>query len=135
MTAKSEARKNRTDDNRTKAGTRLAVAKEEAEQAAAHAKGAEESAGETARAAGETAGRAGRAAAAGLAGGRQAVTSAAHHAASGATSAWTTARHHKGVSAGTAVGAVCLAAGAFALGRRSFRSNAGPLTRLTDGRI
>ncbi|GAA3864758.1 hypothetical protein [Streptomyces sedi] len=135
MTAKSEARKNNTDDNRAKAGTRLAVAKAKAEEAVARVKGAEESAEEAAHAAGESAGRAGRATAAGLASGRQAVASAAHHAASGATSAWTTARHHKGVSAATVLGVVCLTAGAFALGRRSFRSDAGPLTRLTHGRI
>ncbi|MBO8186342.1 hypothetical protein [Streptomyces spirodelae] len=63
------------------------------------------------------------------------VVSVGSKAGTAATVGVTAVKERKKITAGAAGGLVLLLAGAFALGRGSARRSAGPLTRLTDGRL
>lgn len=67
--------------------------------------------------------------------GRQTVMDTAGKVTSTAATAWTAVKHRKAMAVGAAAGLGGLVGGAFALGRQTARSHAGPLTRLTGGRI
>ncbi|MBQ1124468.1 hypothetical protein ACH4RA_02060 [Streptomyces smyrnaeus] len=85
-------------------------------------------AGEAANSAGEAAKKKGEAA-------KDTLVSVGSKAGTAATVGVTAVKERKKITAGAAGGLLVLVAGAFALGRRSARRSAGPLTRLTDGRI
>ncbi|MFJ8866961.1 hypothetical protein ACIRD6_14550 [Streptomyces sp. NPDC102473] len=67
--------------------------------------------------------------------GRRSVRETAGKVGSAATTAWTAVKQRKAVAVGAAAGIGGLVGGAFALGRQTATSHAGPLTRLTGGRI
>ncbi|MEU8678788.1 hypothetical protein [Streptomyces sp. NPDC048560] len=141
MTAESGTTKN-SGVMRSTAQRTVNTAKASGAKAAAAASGAERAARDTAksasqgvRSAGGATKRAGRAAASGLHSGQQAVTENATKAVSATTTAWTVVKHKKGVVTGAAAGVAGVAGAAFALGRSTAKPPAGPLTRLTRGRI
>ncbi|MDF6020891.1 hypothetical protein [Streptomyces sp. JH34] len=76
-----------------------------------------------------------RAAVAGWDTGRQTVLDTAGKVTSTAATAWTVVKHRKAIAVGAAAGLGGLVGGAFALGRQTARTHAGPITRLTGGRI
>ncbi|MFJ6851500.1 hypothetical protein ACIQM3_13335 [Streptomyces sp. NPDC091271] len=76
-----------------------------------------------------------RAAVAGWDTSRQTVLDTAGKVTSTATTAWTVVKHRKAIAVGAAAGIGGLLGGAFALGRQTAKTHAGPITRLTGGRI
>ncbi|MFC8224554.1 hypothetical protein [Streptomyces sp. NPDC057287] len=67
--------------------------------------------------------------------GRRSVRETAGKMGSTAAVAWTAVKQRKAVAVGAAAGIGGLVGGAFALGRQTATSHAGPITRLTGGRI
>ncbi|MDF4252201.1 MULTISPECIES: hypothetical protein [unclassified Streptomyces] len=63
------------------------------------------------------------------------LVSAGAKAGAAAAAGATVVKERRNLTAGTAGGLLALLAGAFALGRRTARNSAGPLTRWTRGRI
>ncbi|MDX3055372.1 hypothetical protein PV394_09500 [Streptomyces sp. NE06-03E] len=110
-----------------KSGSAVAAtkAKSSAQDAAASAESGVRSAGLATK----------RAAAAGWDTGRKTVLGTAGKVTSTATTAWTVVKHRKAIAVGAAAGLGGLVGGAFALGRQTARTHAGPITRLTGGRI
>ncbi|MGP3990089.1 hypothetical protein [Streptomyces sp. 3N207] len=85
-------------------------------------------AGEAANSAGEAAKKKGEAA-------KDTLVSVGSKAGTAATVGVAAVKERKKITAGAAGGLLALLAGAFALGRRTARRSAGPVTRLTNGRI
>lgn len=151
MTAENEGTSNvNASAAKARTGARTAAAKSGASDASSKAKSsakeAKSSAGEAKSAARNAAGSAGsgvrsaglatkRTAAAGWDTGRQAVVDTAGKVTSTVGTAWTVVKHRKAIAVGTAAGVGGLVGGAFALGRQTARAHAGPITRLTGGRI
>ncbi|MFD4695687.1 hypothetical protein [Streptomyces sp. NPDC058463] len=120
--------------NQAKSGSAVAAskAKSAAQDAKSSVRDAAESAGTGVRSAGLAAKRA---AVTGWETGRQTVLDKAGRVTSTATIARTVGKHRKAVAVGAAAGVGGLLAGAFTLGRQTARNHAGPITRLTGGRI
>ncbi|MFB4424248.1 hypothetical protein C5F59_024590 [Streptomyces sp. QL37] len=120
--------------NHAKSGSAVAASK-----AKSSARDAKSSAGEAARSAETGVRSAGqatrRAAVAGWDTSRQTVLDTAGKVTSTATTAWTVLKHRKAIAVGAAAGVGGLLGGAFALGRQTAKTHAGPITRLTGGRI
>ncbi|MGW0787520.1 hypothetical protein ACWD04_04525 [Streptomyces sp. NPDC002911] len=151
MTAESEETRKNVNGSAAKAGTgaRTAAAKGRQTTAAAghqarsgsavaasKAKSSAQDAAESAETGVRSAGLATkRAAVAGWDTSRQTVLDTAGKVTSTATNAWTVVKHRKAIAVGAAAGLGGLVGGAFALGRQTARTHAGPITRLTGGRI
>ncbi|MBM7438982.1 hypothetical protein [Streptomyces sp. HB132] len=120
--------------SRAKSGSAVAAskAKSSAQDAKSSAQDAAGAAGTGARSAGLATKRA---AVAGWDTGRQTVLDTAGKVTSTATTAWSVVKHRKAIAVGAAAGLGGLVGGAFALGRQTARTHAGPITRLTGGRL
>lgn len=117
-----------TTANRAKTSSAVAASK-----AKSSARDAEKSAESSVRSAGDVTKQS---VTAGWESGRQAVASTAGKAVATASTAWAVVKHRKAIAAGAAAGVVGLMGGAFAAGRHTNKPHAaGPLTRLTGGRI
>lgn len=120
--------------NQARSGSAVAASK--AKSSAQDAKSKAQDAAGSAEAGVRSAGLATkRAAVAGWDTGRQTVLDTAGKVTSTATTAWTVVKHRKAMAVGAAAGLGGLVGGAFALGRQTARANAGPITRLTGGRL
>ncbi|MFJ8753194.1 hypothetical protein ACIREO_28240 [Streptomyces sp. NPDC102441] len=120
--------------NHAKSGSAVAASK--AKSSAQDAKSSAQESAESAETGVRSAGLATkRAAAAGWDTGRQTVLDTAGKVTSTATTAWTVVKHRKAIAAGAAAGLGSIVGGAFVLGRQTARTHAGPITRLTGGRI
>ncbi|MET7365621.1 hypothetical protein ABZS61_07265 [Streptomyces sp. NPDC005566] len=134
-TAATEGRQiTETAGNQAKSGSAVAAseARSSAQDAKSSAQEAAGSAGTGVRLAGLAAKRA---AVAGWETGRQTVLDTAGKVTSNATIARTVGKHRKAMAVGAAAGVGGLLAGAFTLGRQTARTHAGPITRLTGGRL
>ncbi|MEV0023688.1 hypothetical protein AB0H45_15940 [Streptomyces atroolivaceus] len=120
--------------NQAKSGSAVATSK--AKSSAQDAKSSVQDAAESAQTGVRSAGLATkRAAVAGWDTSRQTVMDTAGKVTSTATTAWTVVKHRKAIAVGAAAGLGGLVGGAFALGRQTARTQMGPLTRLTGGRL